>query len=90
MFQMDQEVSDLTGLQPEDLEAIEVLRLSSVNSHLCSCHLTDMWIIINLFSFVSLVGFILNDKYRDVLIKISINGDLKDDSSWNDVCTHKC
>ena len=55
MFQMNQEVSDLSGLQPEDLEAIEVLRLSSVNSHLCICHLTD--IKINLFSFVSLVGF---------------------------------
>ena len=50
MFQMDQEVSDLTGLQPEDLEAIEVLRLSSVNFHLCIFHLTDMWIRINLFS----------------------------------------
>ena len=58
MFQMDQEVSDLTGLQPEDLEAIEVLRLSSVNFHLCIYNLTDMWIIKNIFSFVSLVGFI--------------------------------
>ena len=55
---MDQEVSDLTGLQPEDLEAIEVLRLSSVNSHLCSCHLTD--ITINLFSVVWLVAFNCN------------------------------
>ena len=45
MFQMDQEVSDLTGLQPEDLEAIEVLRLSSVNIYLCIYNLTDMWII---------------------------------------------
>ena len=27
---MDQEVGDLMGLRPEELEAIEVLRLSSV------------------------------------------------------------
>ena len=74
MFQMDQEVSDLTGLQPEDLEAIEVLRLSSVNFHLCIYNLTDMWIIKNIFSFVSLEGFIFIEKYTDVLIKISIWG----------------
>ena len=80
-FQMDQEVSDLTGLQPEDLEAIEVLRLSSVNSRLCICHLTDhltdMWIIINLFSFVSLVSLILmiNNKYRHMPIKTKTSKD---------------
>ena len=50
---MDQEVSDLTGLQPEDLEAIEVLRLSSVNFHLCIYNLTDMWIIKNIFFHLS-------------------------------------
>ena len=78
---MDQEVSDLTGLQPEDLEAIEVLRLSSVNSRLCICHLTDhltfMWIIINLFSFVSLVSLILiiNNKYRHMPIKTKTSKD---------------
>ena len=74
MFQMDQEVSDLTGLQPEDLEAIEVLRLSSVNFRLCIYNLTDMWIIKDIFLFVSLVGFIFIKKYTDVPFKISIWG----------------
>ena len=82
---MNQEVSDLSGLQPEDLEAIEVLRLSSVNSHLCFCHLTD--ITKTYFHLSHLWVLIVFDQDSAACIKISINGDLKVDSSWNDVCT---